>query len=333
MNKEKISIIVPVYNLESYITRCVKSIQAQEYTNLEIILVDDGSTDHSLEVIKKLALDDPRIIIIHKKNEGALCARLTGAGYATGNWIGFIDGDDFVDPQMYGVLISLAENYHADIAHCGYQMEFPDHTDYYYNTEKYVIQNNVQGLTDLIEGKFIEPGLCNKLFSRELVQKVLSKTKPDISIKYNEDLLLNYYLFKESGCSVYFDRCYYHYVIRKGSASMSKVNRNKLIDPVKVLRIIMQDDNDLVRKTAESCYLYKLVYLATMNPDGNNQFAAIKQKASRILKHRFFCLLKADHLTLKLKMQCFLAAYFPGLYYKVHEYYRKRTGLDRKFQI
>ena len=146
-----ISVVVPAYNIEKYIERCIKSILSQTYSNLEIIIVDDGSTDNTASIIDQYALKDTRIIPIHKKNGGVSSARTEGINRASGDWIGFVDGDDVIEENMYEVLINNAKKYDADISHCGYQMIFPDgHIDYYYNTKCIEVQDNTKALEELL---------------------------------------------------------------------------------------------------------------------------------------------------------------------------------------
>ena len=112
---------------------------------------------------------EERVSAFHKQNGGVSSARLYGIERASGDWIAFVDGDDLLKPEMYTVLMDNAVRYNADISHCGYDMVFPDHTDKYYGTGKLVLQNNFEGLRDLLSGDFIEPALWNKIYKRELV--------------------------------------------------------------------------------------------------------------------------------------------------------------------
>lgn len=144
-----ISVIIPAYNIENYIERCMESVCRQTYRNLEIIVVDDGSKDQTGTVIDRMAQKDSRIIPIHKMNEGVSAARNTGLDRARGEYIGFVDGDDFIEENMYEFLLKNAQKYQADISHCGYQMVFPDRIDYYYNTGAIIIQDQRQGVYDL----------------------------------------------------------------------------------------------------------------------------------------------------------------------------------------
>ena len=192
---DKISIIIPAYNVGSLIERTIQSICNQTYQNLEIIIVDDGSTDNTPSIIDELAKKDERIKVIHKQNGGVTSARLCGIENATGEYIGFCDGDDLVEPEMYEVLLQNAKKYNADISHCGYQMVFPSRIDLYYGTERLVEQDTVTGLNDLLSGAFVEPGLCNKLYNKSLLQSLLQSGEMDLSIIHLEDLLMIYYLF------------------------------------------------------------------------------------------------------------------------------------------
>lgn len=122
----KISIIVPVYKVEPYLRKCLDSIISQTYQNLEIILVDDGSPDNCGAICDEYAARDRRIQVIHKENGGLSSARNTGLDIATGEWVGFVDSDDWVEPDMYEYLLSGAQQARADIAVCGVWEEWPD---------------------------------------------------------------------------------------------------------------------------------------------------------------------------------------------------------------
>lgn len=115
-----LSIIVPVYNVKSYLKKCVESIINQTYTNLQIILVDDGSTDGSQDICDEFAQRDSRIVVIHKENGGQSTARNVGMDRAKGVYIAFVDSDDWLEPNMYEALISQLEKHEADIVACSF---------------------------------------------------------------------------------------------------------------------------------------------------------------------------------------------------------------------
>lgn len=331
---EKISIIIPAYNIDKYITTAVDSALKQTYDNVEVIVVNDGSADNTKEILDTLALKDDRIKVIHKANEGVTIARLTGVSAATGEWIGFLDGDDKIDSDMYERLLKNAYKYHAQISHCGYKMVFPNRVDYYYDTGQVVLQENGKGLKDLLEGKFVEPGLWNKLYHKTLFQRLLCEDLMDMSIKNNEDLLMNYYLFKESKFSVYEDWCPYHYILRRGSAATSKVNRHKLEDPLKVLKIIKSDLNryEFV-SIIDSRILMTLVNVVIMSHKGQEKFVRDYKVWARKELKTFWNSIDKSAISRRVLVLSKGAIWCPWLCSIVHEFYSILKGTDKKYEI
>ena len=335
MIQEKISIIVPAYNTENYIENTLKSICAQTYQNLEIIVVDDGSKDGTPEILDKISGSDSRIIVIHKENGGVTSARFCGMEAATGEWIGFVDGDDYIEPEMYEVLIRNAKQYNADISHCGYQMVFPSRVDLYYGTGRFVEQDNLTGMEDLLEGTYIEPGLCNKLFRKKIIDDFVNKNIMDLSIKINEDLLMNFYLFREAEKSVYIDNCFYHYMVRKGSAATSKISPNKLYDPLKVQEILLEEvkNNQKLQLIVEQKKIRTLIKGATISVKRQEFFVEeFRSKTRKELRALLGSSLKGKY-GIKLKVMVLWVAVWPGLYQWVHDVYANATGINRKYEV
>lgn len=334
MDTPLISIIIPAYNIAPYISRCLDSIIAQTYKNIEIIVVNDGSTDSTAEIIDKYATADNRIIPVHKSNGGVSSARLAGIDIAKGDYIGFVDGDDYIEQDMYERLINNALKYNADISHCGYQMVFPDRTDYYYNTGKLVTQDKIKGLNDLISGEYIEPALWNKLYKKELFEDLLINNRLPKDIKINEDLLMNYWLFKSADVSVYEDFCPYHYTIRKGSAATSVINKNKLWDPLKVTKIIMADASEDIMPAVYRKLVRMLIGGATMSTKSNPELIKPYQKETlKELRSRLTEMLTGNSCGIKLKIMALWAAVWPTSYRWIHNLYLKLTGLDKIYDI
>lgn len=247
---DKISVIVPVFNLELWVKRCVYSVMAQTYRNLEILLVDDGSSDSSFSIMESLAAEDPRIKVLHKENGGLASARLLGIAAATGDWITFVDGDDEIEPQMYERLLKNAREHNADISHCGYVMIYPDGRRVHYNNSGIVrIQDNLLGLQDLLEESLIQPSVCNKIYKRSLFCDLDGKYTEDIW--NNEDMLLNFYLFSKAERSVFEDFCPYLYWLRDGSLSRRKPSAHTIYDPIKVKQRILRDCAPELRTDAQ----------------------------------------------------------------------------------
>ncbi|MEH7136024.1 glycosyltransferase, partial [Priestia megaterium] len=123
-----ISIIVPVYNAEKFLPKSLESLQNQTYTELEIILVNDGSNDGSAAICEHYASKDKRFVVIHKENGGVSSARNAGLKRVTGKYVGFVDPDDWIEPNMFKRLYQLAQEYNADISMCGYMKQKADGT-------------------------------------------------------------------------------------------------------------------------------------------------------------------------------------------------------------
>src|SRR5699024_8754189 len=121
-----VTVIVPAYNVEQWIKRCIDSICNQSFSNLEIIVIDDGSTDNTFKVLQECAKKDKRIRIIHQENSGLVAVREKGIKLAKGEYVGFVDGDDVIEPDMYERLVENAIKYDAEIAHCGIKYCFYD---------------------------------------------------------------------------------------------------------------------------------------------------------------------------------------------------------------
>lgn len=261
MLNDLISVIVPVYNLEDELPRCLDSILAQTHKNIEVIVVDDGSHDGSAEIIKRYAAADERIKTFFQANGGVTSARMHGVKEAIGEWIGFVDGDDEIEPDMYERLLSNALKYDAQISHCGYQMVFPDgRINYFHNTGYLAQQDKTTALQELLSGSRIEPGLCNKLFHKTLLHSLFHGEAVPREIKINEDLLMNYRLFSAAERTVFDDWCPYHYIVRNTSASRSTLNEHRIYDPLRVKEEILKNIPPELETYAQRAYVNTCVY-------------------------------------------------------------------------
>ena len=226
MIDDLISIIIPVYNAEKFLPRSIESIINQTYHNIQIIVVNDGSTDGSLKVIEKYAACDDRILVINKQNNGVSEARNSGLDVADGSYIGFVDADDFIEPNMYEKLYKELIYNNADICCCGYRHEYSgfrydistNHKQILESTEIIVAQYLRQ---DIRNGIF--DGNWNKLFSKKCIENIRYK-----SIKHCEDILFQYYAFLKCTKMVCIPDLLYHHVNTDGSASCSRFTVDRL---------------------------------------------------------------------------------------------------------
>lgn len=211
---KKISVIVPIYNTENYLHRCLDSIINQTYKELEIILVDDGSKDSSPQICDEFAEKDNRVKVIHKKNEGVAKARNTAIAMATGDYLAFVDSDDFIDKAMFERLINNALKHDADMSICGFKNTCGDVCETTYIDYEYVLdsQRALEHLYIDLDMNFVI--LCGKLFKRHLFDGI---TIP--SVVCAEDNYILYKIILKSKTIVYDKSQMYMYYYRTDSAT------------------------------------------------------------------------------------------------------------------
>lgn len=221
LQNAKVSVIVPVYKVEPYLRKCLDSITGQTYRNLEIILVDDGSPDNCGAICDEFAKKDERIKVIHKENGGVSSARNAGLSIATGEWVGWVDGDDWIELDMYEYLLEKTEKYGADIAVCSRKEVYPDRKVLRGWTEDLVL-NRQEGLALLLKDDLLQNYLCDKLWCRELFQGVAFPED-----RSYEDMAVTYRLFERAKRTVCLPQAKYNYLQRPGSIvhDSSLVNR------------------------------------------------------------------------------------------------------------
>lgn len=219
-----ISIIVPIYNAEKYLVKCIDSIIGQTYQNLEIILVDDGSTDGSLGICNEYASVDERIKVIHKENAGIVVARKTGVANATGQYVTFVDADDYIDLDTYEVLMQGLSSGDVDVVAFGLLEEYPARTvkkGNHYPSMTYCREQIEQNLfpSMLSFGKFFDFGILPNLVCK-LIKRTFwleSAIEVDNSITVGEDADATFQLLVNAQSVQLIDYAPYHYVKRNNS--------------------------------------------------------------------------------------------------------------------
>lgn len=217
--KKRLTIVVPAYNAEKTIKRCLDSILNQTYSNLEVLLINDGSKDSTEDICLKIAEDDNRLKVITIPNGGVSHARNVGIEKATGELITFVDSDDYIDKEMYQTLVEIMEEYNVSIVHCSYKnVDENEHIlSVVGDNGKVIVQNHDEAMSCLIQGRLFIGGLCNKLYEKSLFDNI----RLDETIKFNEDVLANIYLFDLVDKSVYIDKPFYNYVAVESSSTHS----------------------------------------------------------------------------------------------------------------
>ncbi|GFI17395.1 putative glycosyltransferase EpsJ [Lachnospiraceae bacterium] len=216
-----ISIIVPVFNIELYLPRCINSIISQSYSDLQIILVNDGSTDNSGAICESFALSDTRIKVVHKENGGLVTARKTGLKYADGEFVGFVDGDDYVDPEMFDRLSEVLQRESVDFVHSGWVKN--DSLDVYGISDTGTFELDILDRSDLIcdcvldttSSRAVSPSIWSKLYKKDFIMGAYQEV-PD-GLDFGEDLVCLCLCMLKAGKYAVVPEAYYHYVTRESS--------------------------------------------------------------------------------------------------------------------
>lgn len=224
--KPKISVIVPIYNVEKYLEKCIDSIINQTYSNLEIILVNDGSVDNSKNICDQYAISDKRIKVIHKENGGLSDARNYGLNIATGDYVSFIDSDDYIHPMFYEILLKMIEENEGDIAQCNLMKYYENNNitnnnDIDFHKQPHIL-SNIQAL-DYLTSDLNYIIVCNKLYKKGLFDKVRFPKG-----KLHEDEYITYKVLFKSKKVIVTSIPLYYYLQRTDSITGQKFNLKKL---------------------------------------------------------------------------------------------------------
>lgn len=225
-NKIKISIIIPAYNAEDSLMKCINSILLQTYNNLQIIVIDDGSTDNTFNLSESLALKDNRIEVYHTENKGSVAARKFGLELSQGEYIGFVDSDDYIESNMFYALLELMVKHDLDFIHSGYIEEHENKKSIISNFEELLVESDdiaskIKFIAKYVlsedEKHSITPSIWSKLFKAEFIKKCFLPLSDEQ--QYGEDFLCLCKCILESNRFMLYKKTMYHYVVKESSLS------------------------------------------------------------------------------------------------------------------
>lgn len=314
-----ISVIVPVYNIEKYIARCIESILKQSYKELEILLVDDGSTDSSGKICEAYARQDARIKVIHRENGGLSAARNTGIACAEGSYISFVDGDDWIDATMYEDMAGLAKKQGADLVVCRYRCIYKDH-EVDGSTGKVTVFD--QPLSMLIqylkeeEEVLIQHAAWNKLYKKELLG-----TERFPEGKWYEDVVFSARILSRVQKGVYLDSALYNYVCEREDSIMNAGMTERIFTDLIPAYIEKESFLEGLAQKEPVCihryYFYKrlLHFYRDLFKKENKALRKYKKQIIQILKERKGTFAEVYGIetaakTEKIKMQMFMVSPF-----------------------
>lgn len=313
MNEEKISVIVPIYNAAKFLDKCLKSILSQTYQNLEIILINDGSTDNSLEICETYKKTDERIKLFSKENSGVSSSRNIGIENATGKYVIFIDADDYIEQNMFELLSKDLFDFNVDMSICGYKkvdingnilFESEDLNEKYFDDEVFKHY--------LFDGRYYREILCNKLFKLDIIKNNNIRFREDIHINENIVFILDFAHFARK--FVYDNQLLYNYVFHENSALNEKFNLKKVSVLASYVRILEYKLEPTILNKIKYKYLfegYAFVYrLAKIKINNKELKENLKQ-----FEARYYNDIKAEaSISSKMKWHLWLISNFNWLY-------------------
>lgn len=226
---KKISIIMPVYNSEKYLSKAINSVLEQTYKNIELILIDDGSTDNSLNILKEYENKDSRIKVFRQENAGQFKARNMGIKVSEGEYITFLDSDDWLEPNMIETMIKLQLVYNADIVRCTYIDEHVEENRQVYNRSMFntITCIEKQEFTEKLYPIFLNTQQLNSVWGQLIKKDIIKEFNINEDIKIAEDLLFNLNLYSDTNKIILMPNAYYHY--RTNSESITNTKNKKSV--------------------------------------------------------------------------------------------------------
>lgn len=307
--KELVSVIVPVYNVERYLEKCIESVCGQTFTGLEIILVDDGSTDHSSGICDEWARKDARIRVLHKENGGLSDARNAGIEIATGGWYMFVDSDDTITPDTIERLYGAATAHDCEMAVCNMVRIYDDGaTEPFYNpVSKLTVWDGLQRFETLKQ-----PSACNKLFRADLFRDVQFPKG-----KFYEDTFVYHVLAHRAKKIALTGHDGYYYLSRRESILGQPKYTDRYFDMAEAVyeRMTYLLAHEVPLYAEEACLsLYAVVSNGEKYIQRTEQNAAEFQQMRRWYKAAYRTLMKSPRTGIKQKFRLILLRYFPRIH-------------------
>ncbi|MGN0377063.1 MAG: glycosyltransferase [Suilimivivens sp.] len=321
-----ISVIVSAYNIEKYLPRCLDSLLAQTYKALEIIVVDDGSTDNTAEICDAYAKNHKNIIALHKENGGLSTARNTGLQAVTGEYIGYVDGDDWVEPDMYEMMLKACLEKNAEIAICSYR-QVGEGGEKACSTGDVLELSREETLELYISGHkqyHIYHSVWSKLFKREIIK--------DISFREgrsSEDIMYSTMALTAASKCVFLDTPYYNYVIdRPDSIMNSKLHERRFQDEIPFLKeqIDYLANIGFKELSDKACYQFYRRMLFYYIDFRDRKMTESAEKLINLLKNEketIHCVYKNNYAAIGDKVRMKLFLFSPRLYYRTVKLYEK----------
>lgn len=297
----QLTIIIPVYNVQNFLSKCIDSVLCQSFTDFEVILIDDGSTDGSEKICDEYKAKDQRVKVIHQQNAGVSNARNSGIRLAEGSYITFIDGDDWIEKDTYEILMADLLLTGCDIAVGSYVKEYEDKKRTFSSQRNKLILEQEDAIKEMLKKSLYSWELCDKVYKKFLFKNLYL----DESISHGEDLLMNWYIFNAAKKIVYHPIYKYHYVERQNSACTCGFSINKLTF-VKSTETVYRESikvSSTIQKITFGLYLTSILHVCLKMLQNNpKQYQDRINKFQDTIRMNLMQVIRSPNIPLKKKM-------------------------------
>lgn len=320
-----ISVIIPVYNVERYLEKCIQSVINQTYRNLEIILINDGSTDSSVNICKKFLDIDNRIVLFNKENGGLSSARNLGIDNANGEYISFLDSDDFISENMYEILVGNLENFNGDISiieNCNvYENNY--FIEKQHDEEQVIVYSKQEAMEKYFEGNFIPA--WGKLYKRRIFDNI----RFPVGI-LNEDEAIMIKVFDKCNKDIIYQNIKLYFYLKRESGSITSTKKNiknniDWINNAYENLIYIKNNYPSLLNKAKYRYYISIVAMIIRLVDLDSQEFNYEMKMYReLLKSNRREILKNKDISLKFKVKCYIIIFNIKVYKFIRKFNKKK---------
>ena len=321
-DRPHVTVIVPVYNVEKYLKKCVDSILCQTLSDIEIILVDDGSTDDSGKICDAYSKKDDRIKVYHKENGGLSSARNYGIEKAKGKYLGFIDSDDYIDPDMYELLMDNLIKFDADMSLCGLFDIYEGTPPKVYAEDRTFEATPEETIKIVLEAEITSVTAVNKLYKRELFKEVRYPEG-----KISEDAFVIIDLLMRCRKTAITTKQKYYYIHRSGSITTLRFSPQSLhvLEAYKKNYELVEKNYPALIPVAKMrlCWAHFNV-LDRLVFDTSKQFTDIEKDVIRYIKNNYFFIMGNKHFTISRKLSATVLMFSKKIYRNCVRLHNKR---------
>lgn len=321
-----LSVIVPVYNSEKYVVKCIDSVLAQTYSDFEIIAINDGSTDQSGAILDSYSKKDSRVRVVHKKNSGVSDSRNIGIELAQGDYVTFIDSDDWIEEDYFQKVVEILDKYEPSIVFDGWKVDCNGKTRERFSASEMLFLDRDEALLKLCEKKEFGWTPFATFYKNNITQRV----KFPKNVCFGEDLYYKYYSIKYAKNQIIYFPCFkYHYVVQSTSATRA-YNILKKSDDLKVLEQIINNENEFI---ADILYYKEYVprelnYIMLGLCDAQRSEIELVKMLKKDIISKWWRLVLSNKLSIQTFVKMFIVLLPNSLISIAGKYYKKKQGFS-----